>query len=124
MQIQVQREVIEGCCNIILVPEKAVEEPGYILTLAEETGASAKHQFQAMAQMAYFQYQDGEIDIGFYDGEIKVVCKDKIEKMKAGLLLYRDQAGGLYVLAGREVKVKKLLEAVYRFCTRWVRLDI
>lgn len=124
MEIEFNNKKIEDCNSVILVPEKAMQEPGYILTFSEDNDASTKHQFHAMAQMAYFQYQDGEIDVQPVDGVV-IVRKDTLtEELLSGICLCRDDQGGFFVLGCGTVNVKKLLEAVYRFCTRWVRLDI
>lgn len=124
MEIEFNNKKIEGCNSVILVPEKAMQEPGYILTFSEDNDASTKHQFHAMAQMAYFQYQDGEIDVQPVDGVV-IVRKDTLtEELLSGICLCRDDQGGFFALSCGTVNVKKLLEAVYRFCTRWVRLDI
>jgi len=124
MEIEFNNKKIEDCNSVILVPEKAMQEPGYILTFSEDNDASTKHQFHAMAQMAYFQYQDGEIDVQPVDGVV-IVRKDTLtEELLSGICLCRDDQGGFFALSCGTVNVKKLLEAVYRFCTRWVRLDI
>ncbi|MGW8195832.1 MAG: hypothetical protein ACWGOX_16375 [Desulforhopalus sp.] len=41
-----------------------------------------------------------------------------------GMILYRDDAGEFHTLVIDKPNKKKLLEAAYRYCTRWVRLDI
>lgn len=124
MEINYHDKVIINCVSVIIVPEKAVEEPGYIKTLTDKNDASAKHEFHAMAQMAYFQYQDDELEINEISGDICVSTAHKSEKMKGGLLLYRDDNGTFHAIFHQGVNKKKLLEAAYRFCTRWVRLDI
>ena len=124
MEIHNQDKVINDCASVILVPEKAIEEPGYILTLTENNDTSAKHEFHAMAQMAYFQYQDGELEIIDIEGDVQVVTVDRNEIMNEGLLLYRDVQGGFHACVHQGINKKKLLETAYRFCTRWIRLDI
>ena len=123
MELKFNNKTVE-CSSVILVPEKALEEPGYILTFSEDNDAATKHQFHAMAQMAYYQYQDGEIDVQPVDGVIIVIKDSQTEELISGISLCRDDRGGFFVLSCGKVRAKKLLEAVYRFCTRWVRLDI
>ena len=124
MEIHNQEKVIYDCASVILVPEKAIEEPGYIQTFSENNDASVKHEFHAMAQMAYFQYQDGELEIIDIEGDVQVVTVDRNEIMKEGLLLYRDAQGGFHAFVHQGINKKKLLETAYRFCARWIRLDI
>lgn len=124
MKIQLQEITIEDITSVIIVPEKSLEEAGYIHTLTESNDASSKHEFHAMAQMAYYQYQDDELAIDKVVGEIKVQTDSAVESLLSGMLLYRDNSGGFHAVVHQGLNVKKLLEAAYRFCTRWVRLDI
>ena len=123
MEIEFNNKKIEDCISAILVPEKALEEPEYILTFSEDSDASTKHQFHAMTQMAYFQYQDGEIDVHPVDGGVIVRKDTQTKELAAGICIYRDEQA-VFLLSCGAVNIKKLLEAAYRFCTRWVRLDI
>ena len=68
MEIVYEDEKLEGINSVILVPEKAIQEPGYITTLSIENDASVKHRFHSMAQMTYYQFQDHEIDVDRVDG--------------------------------------------------------
>lgn len=110
--------------SAILVPEIALTEPGYIKTMAVNMTASTKHEFFALAQMAYYQYQDGELAVSEVDGPVTVRWADEAETLEKGVLIYRDEAGELHVLIHRQLSAKKMLEAANRYCTRWVRLDI
>ena len=115
---------IDDCETVIVVPEIAVNEAGYIKTYSRKDSGNAKHEFHAVAQMVYFQFQDEELEIEEIDSPLIISDgKEQIE-LHDGLLLYRDLAGGLHVLAHTRQNTKKLLEAAYRYCTRWVRLDI
>ncbi len=124
LKIHVRDKVVQDCVSIIVVPEKAMMEAGYIQTFSDKNRASTKHEFQAMAQMAYYQYQDDELSFTYLDTPISVTSDSQIEKIDAGMLLYRDTAGGFHALIHEGLPEKKMLEAAYRFCTRWVRLDI
>jgi hypothetical protein len=124
ISIQGATLVVDDCQTAIVVPENAVQEAGYIKTYTCKDSGQAKHEFHALAQMAYFRFQDGEIDVVQSDSPL--IINDGKEKtvLQAGLILYRDQIGELHVLASSHQNNKKLLEAAYRYCTRWVRLDI
>jgi hypothetical protein len=115
---------ITGCASVILVPEQALEEPGYIKTFTAQSGSHSKHEFQAMAQMAYYQYQDDELDLDAIDEEILVIFQETLEKVKPGMVIYRDNDGEFHVVIHNSLNKKKMLEATNRYCTRWVRLDI
>lgn len=115
---------IENCNSVIIVPVKAIEEHGYIQTLTAKNDASSKHEFHAMAQMAYFQFQDDELEITTITDEIIVESGDSRDVLQSGLVLCRDLAGAFYVVMHEGLSGQKLLEAANRFCTRWVRIDI
>lgn len=115
---------ITDCVSLIIVPEIAIDEPGYIKTMTIKEAAHAKHEFQAMAQMAYFQFQDDELEITPLQGPLGITFREETDYLAAGMVLYRDSAGQFHALVHEGQNRKKLLEAAYRFCTRWVRLDI
>ncbi|WP_163340108.1 hypothetical protein [Desulfopila sp. IMCC35008] len=115
---------IQGCVSVILVPDIALNEPGYIKTFTAQSGSHSKHEFQAMAQMAYYQYQDDELDLVTADGEIQVFYQETVEEIASGMVIYRDKEGEFHVVIHDSLNKKKMLEATNRYCTRWVRLDI
>lgn len=110
--------------SVIIVPEKAVQEAGYIQMFTVKDSAHAKHEFHAMAQMAYFQFQDEELDIREIEAAVRIVHGDESFELVDGMVICRDRAGEFQVLVHPMQNRKKLLEAAYRYCTRWVRLDI
>lgn len=124
IQLQFAGSTMSFCNSIILVPEIAVAEHGYIRTLSASPGAHAKHEFHALAQMAYFQYQDNELEIEILEGPLSVTLRGETETLAAGLALYRDLEGRFHVLMHEGQDARRLIEAANRFCTRWVRLDI
>jgi len=115
---------IEDCESVILVPAIAVTEPGYIKALTVKGTAHAKHEFHAMAQMAYFQFQDEELESIETDIPLTVASEIERVEMSDGMVLYRTLAGEFCVIFHAGEQKKTLLEAAYRYCTRWVRLDI
>jgi len=124
IKLYIEDKVVEDCTSVIIVPEKAVEEPGYIKTLTAKNDVSSKHEFHAMTQMAYFQFQDDELEVTEPNGEIRVESGETSEILQSGMVLYRDTNNAFFVLIHEGLNRKKILEAAYRFCTRWVRLDI
>ncbi len=112
------------CESIVIVPERAIQEAGYIKTFTIKDSAYAKHEYHAMAQMAYFQFQDDELDVVEVDSVVTVTSGEEIFELVDGLILCRVEDGSFPIVAHKMQNKKKLLEAAYRYCTRWVRLDI
>lgn len=112
------------CESVIIVPERAIKEPGYIQLLTVKDSAHAKHEYHAMAQMAYFQYQDDELTITEVSSPVTIMRETEKIELSAGMVLFRDMAGTFSVMVHSGLHKKKLLETSYRYCTRWVRLDI
>ena len=71
-----------------------------------------------------FQYQDDELEIIEAGGPLTIICGEEFSSIDDGMVLYRAENGSYHVLAHGAHNRKKLLEAAYRYCTRWVRLDI
>jgi hypothetical protein len=116
--------MITGCESVILVPEIALQEAGYIKMFSVKDSGHAKHEYHAMTQMAYFQFQDDELEIAEIDFPLTITWGTEVHEMESGMVLYRDIDGSFHVLVHVFQNRKKLLEAAYRYCTRWVRLDI
>lgn len=115
---------IPDCASVLIVPDIAEQEPGYIQALTSAPGTSSKHEFHALAQMAYFQFQDDEIEIDRINGTCRVVQENNDQTLVSGLIIYRSGDGTIHILSHPGVSSNKLLEAANRYCTRWVRLDI
>ena len=112
------------CASVIVVPEMALQEAGYIKTLTTAEEANAKHEFFALAQMALFQYQDEELPAEPFNKPLVIRDNQGEEYLERGLVICRDREGRLRLLAHEGINLTKLLEVTNRFCTRWVRLDI
>ena len=122
--IQSATTLITDCESVILVPEIALREAGYINTFTVKDSGHTKHEYHALAQMAYFQFQDDELEIIEIDSPLKIIHGTETSEMDSGMVLCRDTEGSFHVLVHVLQNRKKLLEAAYRYCTRWVRLDI
>jgi hypothetical protein len=110
--------------GVIVVPEQALSEGGYIRAFSSEQSGQSKHLYQAMAQTAYFLDQDDELTVRQYQQPLTVHCGSAYLLLERGLAIVRTVDGGQEVLVVGPVNRKKLLEAANRYCTRWVRLDI
>lgn len=115
---------VSDCESVILVPLMALSEAGYIKTFTVKDSSHAKHEYHAMAQMAYFQFQDDELETEEIEGPLRLCCKGEEIVVDDGIILCRDKDGKFQVLALGAPDRKKLLETAYRYCTRWIRLDI
>lgn len=124
ISIQFPTGTCEGCETVIIVPEKAITEAGYIQLLSVKDSGQAKHEYHALAQMAYFQLQDDELDIRPADSPLVVLAGAERIELLGGIIICRQGSGEVYALVQAGQNRKKLLEAAYRWCTRWVRLDI
>ena len=116
--------ILADCVSTIIVPELAIKEAGYIKMFTVNDAAHAKHEYHAMAQMAYFQFQDEELEIQDIQSTITIVYGEERIDINGGMVICRDRAGHFHVLVHAVPNRKKILEAAYRYCTRWVRLDI
>ena len=112
------------CNTVILVSERALDTDGQIIMLSSNTGPQTKHEFYALAQMAFIQFQDDELDISAVQGPIKVAWKDAVNQIEAGMAICRARDGTLSVMAHHDQPWRKLLEAAHRYCTRWIRMDV
>ena len=74
--------------------------------------------------MAYFQFQDEELRIIEVSSPLLVDDGLAAQRVEDGMILLREGDGGVVALVFKGENRKKLLEAVHRYCTRWVRLDI
>ena len=111
------------CDCLLIIPERAIEEHGFIKAL-QRSATGNKHEFQALAQTAYYQFQDDELDYCETVGLIEVTHGVEQESLEGGMVLFRDDGGSIRAVVHQSAPAKKLLEAANRFCTRWVRLDI
>ncbi len=115
---------LTDCESVIIVPEIALQEAGFIKTFTIKDSGSSKHEYHALAQITYFQYQDDELEIVEVDSPLTITCGTESSDLDGGIVLCRTVNGIFQVLAYGSANRKKLLEAAYRYCTRWVRLDI
>ena len=116
-------DVSAECDCLLIIPERAVDEPGYIKAM-HPSGTTNKHEFHALAQTGYYQFQDDELDYCKTAGLMEVVRGAEKESPEDGMILFRDTGGSIRAVAHQSARIKKLLETANRYCTRWVRLDI
>ena len=108
----------------IVVPEIALSEPGYIVTVAAAASGHSKHEFFALAQMAYYQFEDDELAVNRVREPLCIEQDGQMEKLEAGMVILRQESGELMVCVHDQLNARKMLETANRYCTRWVRLDL
>ena len=111
------------CDCLLMIPERAIGEHGYIKAM-QRSATGNKHEFQALAQTGYYQFQDDELDYCESAGSIEVIHGTERESLDDGMVLFREAGGTIRAVMHRSAPAKKLLEAANRWCTRWIRLDI
>jgi hypothetical protein len=112
------------CLAVVLVPDIALSELGHVRTISVNIGTQAKHEFYALAETAYMQSQDDEIDLTPVGSPIEVTVGHETFQIAAGLVLCRRVSGGIEAFVHSDQSHQKLLDAAHRYCTRWIRLDI
>lgn len=124
LSVQDQSDLSLECKALILVPQRALAEPGHIRCLSAGQTGQSKHEFHALGQMALMQYEDGELTVQQVAGSLSVTAGQEAYALSHGVVVCRLISDGLAVLSNTDGPVRKYLEAANRFCTRWVRLDI
>ena len=124
LELFFENEQVLRCESVIIIPEKAVVEPGYIQVFTAGEKAHAKHEYHAIAQVAYYQYQDDELEVMETSGGWHLQTNNGSIELENTLILCRDEVGSIKAVVHRGLNKKRLLEAGYRYCARWVRLDI
>lgn len=112
------------CAAAIIVPEQALQEPGYITMMTGQGAAVDKHGLQALAQTACYQFQDGELEVVEMTGPCRLVGPSGEADLPSGMVIYRESSGAIGAAVHAGLNPRKMLESAHRYCTRWVRLDI
>jgi len=112
------------CLCAILVPKQAIDEPGLMKMMSADPGPNSKHEVFALAQTAFFSFDDEELNILDADGVIRVQQGDESHRIEEGMVIYRLMDGSIHAAAQANQPKRKLLDAANRYCTRWIRLDI
>jgi hypothetical protein len=112
------------CTAMIIVPETALSEPGHIRTVAIHQTGQSKHEFHALAQMAFISFDDGELEARQQSGPLTITVHDETLQITDGLVIGRLPSGEVTLLSNARQSPRKYLEAANRYCTRWIRLDI
>jgi hypothetical protein len=126
MQIRIDAVGLSAMSSsaVIMVPQKALTEAGFIRTVASNQSTQSKHEFHALAQTALMLFEDRELIPTSVDGVIEVTTDDQTLALDSGLLVGRLVTGDIVALSNADQSARKYLEAAHRFCTRWIRLDI
>lgn len=123
IQLRAGPGITAQCLCLLIIPAKAIDEPGYIKAL-HSAGSASKHELHALAQTAYYQFQDDELQLERTAQPILVGLGAETERLEEAMVILRDDSGAIRSVVSGDVSVRRLLETANRFCTRWVRLDI
>ncbi len=108
----------------IVVPEAALADATYIRFFTVDSPAQSKHEFHAMAQIALIQFDDEELVPEKVAGAISLSHDGETFSLESGIMLCRLVSDALVIYINDNRSFRKYLEIAYRYCTRWVRLDI
>lgn len=109
---------------VILVPQQALIEAGFMRLLAADQTGQSKHTFQALAQTALLRFEDRELTPTSVTGTLRVSHGDQTLDLVQGVLIVRLSTGDVGVLTNCGQPIRRYLEAAHRYCTRWIRLDL
>jgi hypothetical protein len=113
-----------ACSAVIAVPEAALSEPGHIRTASVSPAGQNKHELHAMAQMAFIQFDDGELDARSFPTPLVVDIDGNRMQIDNGVVIGRLLSGEIIILSNTRQGLRSFLETAHRYCTRWIRLDI
>jgi hypothetical protein len=112
------------CRSLIAIPETALTDATYIRSFSIDSPVRSKHEFHALSQIALTQFDDEEIDVQKVAGEINLLSGTETFCLKSGMVICRLLSDALVIYINVDQPPRKYLAAAYRYCTRWVRLDI
>lgn len=121
--INTDKLVINDCIAGILVQENSSGTLEAIL-LGASSSKQDKHTLHALAQMAYYQFQDDEITPLIINGKCSITNLSPAHQAEKCLLIIKSQSRDLTLYHHDDIQIKKYLEAAHRYTTRWIRLDI
>ena len=112
--------------SAIVVPLDAIHYPNKVAGYTTVNKSDAKHTFQALSQIALFDFEENNIDVETVPEGVQITLHDPScnVPIDQGILITRDQDGKVHILAHDHVDTYRLLKFAHRHCTRWIRLDI
>lgn len=112
--------------SVIVVPDRALDEPGFIKTYSTTSGQMSKHDLHQLSQIALFDFEDGNLIPENLSGQdsLAVDFQNSITRIPDGIVLARLESGAPALLVCEGAEVMRLLKLAHRFCTRWIRLDV
>lgn len=108
-----------------LIVQKGAGDADYdIILLNCSTDKQQKHKLHSLSQIALYQFEDNEIEVNQIKGCCTISGTGFDYQVTEALLLLQDNNNHISLYAHPTVAVKKYLDQAYRYCTRWIRLDI
>ncbi len=112
-------------CLIGLIVSKSSRDGEYDITLLNcSSDKQQKHNLHSLSQIALYQFEDQEIDVHPVNGPCRIIGETFSYEVAEALILVQGNDNRIAIYAHPAVSVKKALDNAYRYCTRWIRLDI
>jgi hypothetical protein len=110
----------------LLTPADAPEYPDKFRGETTQSAVNAKHAYHALAQIAFFDYEDKILEVVSVPPETVLTIRGEHTQgqVDEGLIVARDAQGKVRVFAHEGQDLFALLKFAHRYCTRWIRLDI
>src|SRR3989339_391424 len=101
------------------VPADAEDEPGRMILRCSATPTQRKHVLYALTMAAYVRVEDKEMDVIEVVEPLRLISEEGKTEIVRGLVVWLDPRGGTKLAAHAGVDVRRLINAAYRYCTRW-----
>lgn len=112
-------------CLYGIIVQKGNQEGEYDTRLLNgSSDKQQKHLLHSLSQIALYQFEDQEIDVQPLHGSCLITGHSFADMIDEGLVLIQGQNNTIELFAHQTINVKKALDSAYRYCTRWIRLDI
>jgi len=110
----------------IIVPAHTGDGSGSITALAVGQGDAAKHALHSLCQIASLDLEDGELEIERMEQgyPIAMIFKRQRFECRNGSLVFLNTSGTVHVLSHSGVNVRDAIRQAFRYCTRFIRLDV
>jgi hypothetical protein len=87
------------CDTAIIIDVRALKADGHISMFSKNSGDHTTHEYYALAQMALFQFQDGDLTPVAVEGPIALSWNDCEMTVASGIAILRTSDGEVSILA-------------------------
>lgn len=112
-------------CLAGLIAKPKSENDGYDIELLNcSNDSQQKHKLHSLSQIALYQYEDEELNTNTMLGSCTITGHNFIHEFDKGIVVVQIGNNRIELFSHQAVDTKKALYNAYRYCTRWIRLDI